>query len=406
MGYPGWLWLQETNGCAIEIINENRTRAYQYLNPNWAGVDSPDCNWAVLDYDPCDLTQITYTTPDDGLNPAPWYTADDPGSASFLGFWLDTVTGLDGAHWGRSVNQRTLGGANVSALRAGGRELAFEVWVAAKNREGLEYGRRWLEYQLAATCDRCQTYKAFVRPFAVDLEGRTEDDIDFEDVAKRGLFALNGVAMTKGPSWSDPPLVGGEAALGRLTFTLVATEPCLVACPVDCLVDATESTWDWTLAADCIPFDQWLCGPTEDFAPVCCEIPASAASVHTSVQFRLDAPSGSSRMSFALRPNPGLACDSPLLDDPCAFMVINGLPAGASVIVDGGNQSILYRELPDSPWVPGDFLVVPLEAESGGFSWPTFDGCGSMWAQVRPYSHCGLYPDMLISISYQLYEGC
>jgi len=407
MGYPGWLWLEELNGCAVEIINENRTNAYAPLNPYFSGPSGDGCRWPVLDYDPCDFGQMTYTAPDDELNPAPWWTPDDPGSAAFLGFYMETITGLDGSHWSRGTNQRALGGSNLSALRAGGRELAFELMVVAKNREGLEYGRRWLEWQIAATCDPCTTYRAYVRLFAVDLEGRTELDVDFDEVAKRGMFYVSGVGMLSGPTWADAPLIGAESALGRLTFTLAATEPCLAACPVECLAAVTEASWDPSLIVDCVPFSEWLCGPTDSFAPVCCEIPGTGSSARTSVLFRLDAPSGTPRMAFGLRMNPnGLACDSELLEAPCSYMLIRALPAGASVIVDGGAQTILYRPLPDSAWVPGDFLVVPLDDESGGFSWPAFGGCEGAWAQVTPYAHCGLNPDVQVTINYQRFEGC
>lgn len=404
---PCWLWLEETNGCAIEILNENRTNAYAPLNPYFSGTSGAGCRFPVLDRDPCDLAEIDYTAPDDGLNPAPWFTSADPGSGSFLGFYLETVTGLDGAHWARGSNQRALAGANISALRAGGRELAFEVIAIAKNREGLEYGRRWLEYQLAATCDPCMTYRAYVRLFPVDLGGRVGTEPDFEAVAKRGLFYLTGVGMMRGPTWTDPPLLGAESCIQRLTFTLFATEPCLAACPTVVLDQVTESTWNPALLPGCIPFDQWLCGPTDDYAPVCGEVPASPAGARTSVQIRLDAPSGTPNMAVSLIMNPqGLACDDTHLPPPCAHMVVKGLDAGASVIIDGGAQQVLYRPLPDSPWVPGDFLILPLEELTGGFSWPSFGGCIGAWAKVVPYAHCGLHPDVKISVTYQQYEGC
>lgn len=202
----GWLILGD-----IEIANEARLRSYldngeTKYNPN--GIPDPNCclgcsgfsfTGGYCEYsawDPC-LNNgaggfLTYERPD-GLtgasgDPAPWFDANDPDSADFLGVWIYEMAGWDSTTKREVIPQRF--GSGFGAERKEGREVVVRAKLFATSCCGMEYGKRWLNRVLSSSQDgkagSCCTFDATIRTCC---EGSDPD---------KGLYNLCDVAVTDG----------------------------------------------------------------------------------------------------------------------------------------------------------------------------------------------------------------
>lgn len=89
------------------------------------------------------------------LDPAPWYDADEPESASFGGVWIESIAGLSDSPYVRTATQRLGDGAIKSRGRRQSKTLTVTAWLFAADCCGADYGMRWLTAALYASCTQC-----------------------------------------------------------------------------------------------------------------------------------------------------------------------------------------------------------------------------------------------------------
>lgn len=206
-----------------EIINGARTLEHLRNSSQSCGsiqVVNDDC--PVLYLDPCDYAPITFTTPDDPTNPAPWWdgVAGSPTSKAY-GFLIDEWTGLDGAHMSRDATPVRRKGSVFGSLGQAHRVWKMNVSLFAADQVALEALFRWLEDALISCCQTGVT--AWVR--TVCPEGYDDDE---------GLVHVVDLQILEGLQWEGEAVNDLSCKVRRVSFTLGVGDPCLYRPPVTC----------------------------------------------------------------------------------------------------------------------------------------------------------------------------
>lgn len=206
-----------------EIINGARTLEHLRNSSQSCGsiqVVNDDC--PVLYLDPCDYTPVTFTTPDDPTNPAPWWdgVAGSPTSKAY-GFLIDEWTGLDGAHMSRDATPVRRKGSVFGSLGQAHRVWKMNVSLFAADQVALEALFRWLEDALISCCQTGVT--AWVR--TVCPEGYDDDE---------GLVHVVDLQILEGLQWEGEAVNDLSCKVRRVSFTLGVGDPCLYRPPVTC----------------------------------------------------------------------------------------------------------------------------------------------------------------------------
>lgn len=404
----GMLWLVGDDDVACEVLNDNRTRHYQSLHPLWAGTNCEECECEWLNYNPCLVggeslpSPLVYgDAPDDLSNPAPWFDELAPASAEFLGWMLDTVDGFDFSNYGRSVNQRANDGANLTPMRASGREVTYTVIGTALSERGMVYGLNWLGATLLGIGGRCGYGRAIIRTHC-----------DTEDVTG-GLYELREVALHVAPRWTDSQL-GDKGCLVRgAQFTITAGDPCLYGCRSTCVsASGNLTTADLSSLCDGVTISQLICGPlpvgvNPDNAVVCCEIPAGVAIDSRVATVQIDAVARCGPFSIETY--------TALPDTDCATVVgdadlflgrvsIGFLEAGQGALIDGATGQVFFRAQVNLPWEADDSLLLFGPDEYPCF--PRVSGCDSMYVAVRPGTACAATGAFTVSIQSVAVSQC
>lgn len=209
-----------------EVINGARTLEYLRNSPEACSVfdvRSRDCE--ILYLDPCDYTPVTFTTPDDPTNPAPWWdgVADSPTSRAY-GFLIDEWTGLDGAHMTRDATPVRRKGSVFGALGQAHRVWKMNLSLFAADQVALEALFRWLEDMLIQCCSPGVT--AWVR--TVCPTGYDDDE---------GLVHVVDLQMLEGLQWEGASVEGLACKTRQVSFTLGVGDPCLYKPPTTCYDD-------------------------------------------------------------------------------------------------------------------------------------------------------------------------
>lgn len=402
----GFLWFVDDTGASCEILNDHRTRHYQALHPLWAGDSCANCECAVLGYDPCSGVALEYgEAPDDGGFPAPWFDEGAPASADFLGWMTTSVDGFDYSHYNRTVNQRARSGANLTPMRAGGREITFTIIGTALSERGMVYGLNWLATNLLSLGGRCGSGRVLVRPWCDDtgLPGTIDD----------GLFELREVAVTVPPQWTDNFLAENGCLVREARFTILAGDPCFYGCrSTVCSTTglALTRTPINTICAGAT-IRQLVCGPMPVWlannAVSCCSIPSVAVidSVAASVTITANARSGPFSIE-TYRALPGTDCNS-VVGDASRFIgrvAIGRLDAGQSALIDGASGQVYFKAGVAAEWEPDDSLLV---FEVGDFPcFPRQSGCDDMIVAVRPGSACVSLGTFSVSVEAVTITSC
>lgn len=128
----------------------NTTRLQAYLTNVGSPFDSgpsictcPSLTAEVLGDDP-------YTTPGDVAAPAPWYDANVPDSAQFLGFLPLSIEGIDDNPRTRSVSGAVGGGGIFGPVRDQPRTLTITGVIIGATCCGASYGLSWLAEAMSA----------------------------------------------------------------------------------------------------------------------------------------------------------------------------------------------------------------------------------------------------------------
>lgn len=181
-------------GAGDEIVNSARLRAYlesvgSPLIVN-AGCLCPGFSNETVGDEP-------YTTPSDPASPAPWYDADVPASADFVGVLLLDAEGLDDFPMTRTVTESAVGAAAFGPARERPLTVTLSMLVIGATCCGAAYGLRWLGQALqGCTGTGCGGDCA-------TLYDCCPAAADFEDVAAFNAAhrrTLRRVALTEGPT--------------------------------------------------------------------------------------------------------------------------------------------------------------------------------------------------------------
>lgn len=242
-------------GCTT-LVDPNRTSQYvaNAQDPTYCvdGVNSLapfSPAWSHLRVD-CNCEALRYTAESPGALPtlippytspltdvAPWYSLATPESAHFYGFVMEKAEDLTTTPIKREVRNRInpLGGATLGQLRKAARTIKFTVLAFGAYDSALDYGYRWLGEQLTTQCSECETCDMTVRTSCPPLG----DEPSYEEW-DTGRWTLKEVGLIEGPRYEEPPVVGSECNVRRISFTMVVGVPHGFKCPINQL---DEYSW-------------------------------------------------------------------------------------------------------------------------------------------------------------------
>jgi hypothetical protein len=386
-----WLYLRGGNG-AVEVFNGARLAAYLRNTDLTTGFHIAD----VLDYGGCEsyeyapvcgdfgdpVTWELISKEDPTFDPAPWYDPSRPESADGIGFWVEEWTGLDGSHISRPTSAAGPFNTALGRIGAGGRVMSLNVLVLAMNEPAMEYMYRWLESLLLSYCSSCATDYAYIRrycpPSAVD--------------PSEGVVELRNLGLVGPMKWEAPPVEALGCTMRRLSFTLMAGDPCMytlggdtvtpvsLANMVNCLANSTVST----LRSPCRPTCREL--PSTCRTIVSFEVDALGAAAPT-ITFNNDSDDWSMPMRATVYSDEnGVG----VLPNPCSLpragqLYIDPLPPWSELVWDVVGRTVRYIDSSTGDFVPGWPYVrandAPLRMD---FALP----CGDAHVVLEPASLC------------------
>lgn len=283
-GHPGWLCLG-----GAEIVNQARVSTYaQSLGCGGATISSCDScgpEMAVALEDPNGV----YTDP--VTDAAPWYSATEPESADFAGFYELSVTGLQPGNIVRTLTDRASGrGSFLGPETWDAPQVVVTGLLLGKTPCAVAYGYRWLRTALrgSACSDGCDgddlTFLDCCPTWAPDGDPVTELDPH--------VRMLKGVKVVSSPQitarFGDSCACHESASMMQVTFTLAATEPCVFREPVEVVSGVTFDlenpepcvTWIPIGDGEACPALEDPCAPAPDCIvdPACPPPPAPPAA--------------------------------------------------------------------------------------------------------------------------------
>lgn len=369
-------------GCALEI-NTARTAAYLAnrcdictetdLTASIFVQNTCDIlNWEVDQEDGVTVVPASYTSP---AADAPWADAENPESARFLGYIIDTVT--KPTHIRRNVSNRISGsgGGVLETLRAGAQVYDVEVFLFACDEVAMEYGMRYLINSLAdGGCDEpCTHCEVEYRDSCPTISG-TPTLEKFNE----GRWVLQSVGVTAAPEWMDSPVQNLNFFVRKARFSIASELPWKYECPEDCTVD--EAFVVNTPAIACgQPFETWFCAATA----VACAATESSNVGETG--FIIEVTAGTVPLSgVEVRIVPdvnGWVCggDGPdgfVSPEPCDLVLVEDIPAGYTLTYDTSIEKV--------------YLTTNYGAVIDGTPYLTFDGLVGR-PPTYPTVRCGEY---------------
>jgi hypothetical protein len=387
-------------GCSLEI-NSQRTAAY--LDSATTTCDAGDlksridltCDCDPLHWKQNDETGVwspaVYTNP--VTDQAPWYDADIPESAQFLGFMIEDVK-QDTAVSGRTFSTRlsSSGGGTIGPVRNKERRLDFTVLMFACNEPAMEYGFRFLNDMLMSPgCDDgCTLCDAEYRESCPAVDGSAES-------LDQGRWILKNVGAVIGPVWGDNPLSGSACNIRRVQFTLVSELPWKFKCPVPVCTDVALAGYPAD-GVDCVNWSDILCGKQE----VSCT--ASEPLIIGETGLIIEVQAGDidlQHIEIAVRPDPygyeaneGTRPAGYVRTEPCDLIYLPAIPANSRLVYDTSIEEIKVV-LPGGGEVDGTIYVATDEGNPPSF--PTLR-CGDFCISVS-VSECSVVGTPTVSIS-------
>lgn len=158
---------------------------------------------------------------------------DDPwdngatAASDALGIVIEEWTGIDGAHHTRAqvpvgVNR---GGARFGPHAHRQRVMKLNVLLLGRSEQGLTHLFRWLENQLIDQGSACAERSLWLRDYCPTIDNGSDAT---EGQLRAGWYRLDRVALVEGPTWeSEPVKDGGGCYIRRVSFTIVAGDPCM-----------------------------------------------------------------------------------------------------------------------------------------------------------------------------------
>jgi hypothetical protein len=379
----------------LEISNGART--IQYLrnglgSDRWQVGEGCACN--VLWEEICPSVagpEQCFISPE--ADPAPWWDPDTPESADFLGVLIKDVRPWFDGQAARSITPRIsgLGGASIGPTHLTPRALTTPATLIASSCGGIEYGRRWLQYQLNRLCDPCQLSVARIRSFCPTAD----DDLTAGEwfVYEVGLVSgMDEVLQQDG--FGQASFAGGDDGCCDFvegTLTLMAGNPYLYKRAIICA--GPESLNPDACAVDCIDFCHWL----QDAPPaVDCVVEPPLIGVLGTV-ITIDAGTGLHNLTLETLAD---------CDDPTSLIGSIGvpfLPAGSTFVVDSALHTITYTPSGGTPVDGTPYIVLPF---GFGVPWLEVGSCnpaGCVRAQLGRICDSDCTPT--VEIDLRLREG-
>lgn len=416
--------------AGIEIVNDARTFAYLQngLGPSSLNIRG-DCGCPNL-VELLDCPGVTgYVSPEE--DEAPWFSADNPASAGFLGFITDEFEGL-GSTFDRSVVQAVGNGGILNRSRLGTRELVWRGYLFGATCCSVQYGLRWLTKTLSRFETDCRDC------FGDDLELLICCPDSDENITGSGspFRLLKGVGLLEGPiilSERRTCTSGcsggcGGSCIIEIEFTLVATQPYFYSpeIPVyDCVSIVDGAVSPFTDAEEpCPPSDcteqvfiAMACGivdlpPTATYTNSCFELgfnplaqylsfPRSlwneleevvpVISISTGI-LAVDGIQLGFYSSSTDNPCGDLSTFPPDCDVICDELQIIGIPQNSTFYIDGRTRKMAVI-CEDGTAFAGERLV------GGPWSWPSFSKNGFCMEILFDGDHTVFFEPVCISVS-------
>lgn len=182
----------------------------------------------------------TYTSP--AADGAPWYSADIPESADFLGFIVDEFEGM-GSTFKRTVTESVGNGGILNRSRLATRSMTWRGYLFGATCCSVQYGLRWLIKTLARFDNSCKDCFGDDLELLVCCPETTEDTATKENSFRllKGVGLLEGVEILSERKTCQSGCAygcGGSCIL-EVEFTLVASQPYFYSPPIpvyDCVV--------------------------------------------------------------------------------------------------------------------------------------------------------------------------
>lgn len=190
---------------------------------------------------------------------APWYNTRLPESAEFAGVWVMDAKGFGPLAIDRQITENIGAGASAGPNRDTSRKLTFDALLLACTNAGLEYGLQWLACELRATKDVTDSVLTYFTAHPFDTAAN----------ADTLMRQLHGVVMTQAPTVTAQQQAGNkpyrQADMYRVSFELTVLNP-YVFLPI---IDLGQVSWD-TVAVEPIT---WAHAPMCEQPPNCDTMP-------------------------------------------------------------------------------------------------------------------------------------
>jgi hypothetical protein len=389
--------------AGTEVTNAARTTAYaSTLLPHVEMTDCYGCErLGVALADPPYVDPIT--------DEAPWYDPDYPETGQFLGMYPLTMKSFTDATTTADVGQSIYDGGFIAPPRRATREMRVTGALLGTTHAGVEAGFTWLKSILSGSeCGSCNGDEVCFMAHCPDIdETSTPDEVDA--AFGRASRHLRSVTVTEGPTvLSETPFKRG-GYLMTVEFIMTAAvpyiytdlEPIASAAGTSLSVHKSGAA---IFATDTIPevpppppptLIRDIECPIIPAAPTPPAIPGACGTVpsaffsyaiyipETAVVNSRDGVISQSvttgrrsvrhlRARLLPRPLPGQQPEDLDPSTTCGQFVINFIPSGTKVTLDGMTEQIIYQVGANRP-TRGEHLVSGIGTEL--FSWPILS-CG------------------------------
>lgn len=395
----------------VEVANAARTVSYlrRGLGETLQG------HWEIGGGSLCSVLYRTSGSPSTFVSPvsdpAPWYNADEPGSATFLGLILLDIKGYDSTLY-RTVQRKTqgLGGAVFSQQYRQERVFAFRGALVSSDDAGAEYGLRWLTQTLrASSCDDCATGSLTIRIVCPPDNG-SDDTL--------GEWTAYDVALVEGPKevepWApksqsaDTDVLAGCRDYVICEFTLTAGNPFLYKPAVTAM---TASQAMGTALPGCgtiygAPGAFYLGSiepASDDYEVSGVPLPAVSVAVTPPKQgtvgavFKFDTTVGMGLVYMEARA-PG--CNTS--GEPILRLALSEVPANSTVVVNCANHTVTVTNSMGT-FDGGYLITLPPDR---GIEWIEAAACDDIGCFcARPANDCSGGLNTTVLISTQLRDG-
>jgi hypothetical protein len=297
---------------------------------------------------------ITYDTAD------PWDNGAAAAAEAF-GVIIEEWTGLDGGHHTRSQAATGInrGGARFGPQTNRARTMKINALLVGSSERGLNHLFRWLERELLDPGEPCANRAMWVRDVCPDVTEATDDELEV------GWYYLNRVALVEGPTWEAEPTKNAGCYIRRVSFTLVAGDPCMYSTGSDVHevnADTTGITWDSGLTvAGC---DEWDGTDVSVFAEINPGDNGNLApriTIWSTAMYDVGDRIGLPDLRIFGLVSPEIGTATPCTAEKLGELVISPFDAtGAMIVIDFASRTIMYRDpVEGSDWQDGSRFLVP-----------------------------------------------